>query len=197
MREMSPPARVTASPSSDPDSGGEIASPVVVPTIAPVSVALPPVLSGRAQMEQERLERQKARAMASGKPSTTPAAASGSTPIPTIASGSRSPTGPSVVKTIADLDTDSKTGSSGSASTSRPRPVASGSSSRPRVSSHHPLQSSGPFPSDAAGEYYLDGELRHTALTIGKPTDAPTFSPKQVVGKVSLSIISRIVVLGY
>jgi tyrosyl-DNA phosphodiesterase-1 len=51
--------------------------------------------------------------------------------------------------------------------------------------SHHPLQSSGPFPSDAAGEYYLDGEMRHNALSIGNPTSAPTFSPQQVVGKVN------------
>jgi tyrosyl-DNA phosphodiesterase-1 len=58
--------------------------------------------------------------------------------------------------------------------------------------SHHPLQSSGPFPSDAAGEYYLDGEMRHNALSIGNPTSEPTFSSKQVVGKASYLATPRV-----
>ncbi len=51
--------------------------------------------------------------------------------------------------------------------------------------SNHPLQSKGPFPTDAAGEYYLDGELRHVRLQIGASTTENTFSPQNVFGQVS------------
>lgn len=51
--------------------------------------------------------------------------------------------------------------------------------------SNHPLQSRGLFPTDAAGEYYLDGELRHVRLRIGNSTTENTFSPQNVFGKVS------------
>ena len=49
----------------------------------------------------------------------------------------------------------------------------------------HPLQSSEPFLSDAAGEYYLAGEMRHTQLDIGESTDARTFALPHVIGEVS------------
>lgn len=49
--------------------------------------------------------------------------------------------------------------------------------------SAHPFRSSS-FPADDAGEYYPDGELRHSGLTIGDPTSDPTFSPEQVIGRV-------------
>jgi tyrosyl-DNA phosphodiesterase-1 len=65
--------------------------------------------------------------------------------------------------------------------------IPSAGPSMPRAQSIiHPLQSPGPFPSDAAGEYYLDGELRHSTLTIGEPATEPTFDPQRVIGKVSV-----------
>jgi len=54
----------------------------------------------------------------------------------------------------------------------------------PDRTTNHPLQSAEPFPVDEAGECYVDGEMRHTELTIGEPTTARTFSPSQVIGKV-------------
>ncbi|CAK9780729.1 unnamed protein product [Cutaneotrichosporon oleaginosum] len=56
--------------------------------------------------------------------------------------------------------------------------------------SNHPLQSMGPFPTDDAGEYYLDGELRHVRLQIGSSTTERTFSPQDVFGKIVLVIVS-------
>lgn len=88
-----------------------------------------------------------------------------------------------------------------SAPASNPRPTPSskagpssraGPSSPPRsAQSDHPYQGRGPFPRDAAGEYYLDGELRHVALKIGRATSDPTFSPRDVFGKVSYQAIPR------
>lgn len=49
----------------------------------------------------------------------------------------------------------------------------------------HPLQSPGPLPLDAAGEYYLDGEMRQIDVTIGKATALQTFTVDQVIGRVS------------
>ncbi|GMK53628.1 hypothetical protein CspeluHIS016_0102140 [Cutaneotrichosporon spelunceum] len=59
--------------------------------------------------------------------------------------------------------------------------------------SNHPLQSRGTFPTDAAGEYYLDGELRHVRLQIGSSTTDSTFSPQSVFGQrdqIALVIVS-------
>ncbi|BEJ13832.1 hypothetical protein CspHIS471_0310060 [Cutaneotrichosporon sp. HIS471] len=59
--------------------------------------------------------------------------------------------------------------------------------------SNHPLQSQGPFPTDAAGEYYLDGELRHVRLQIGNSTTDNTFTPQNVFGQrdqIALVIVS-------
>lgn len=80
-----------------------------------------------------------------------------------------------------------------SSSSARPPPLSrpgpsprAGPSSPPKSpQSDHPYQGRGPFPRDAAGEYYLDGELRHVALKIGKATGDPTFSPRDVFGNVS------------
>lgn len=184
--EEHPPARVTNSPETESESEEEGTEPVTAPAVTPMPAALPLVLTGRAQMEQERLERQRARQAAAGKSgNVTAVAANGNTSQPPV-SGARH----AQVTTMADLNSRSTGESSSSATTSKPRPVVGGPS-RTKATAHHPLQSSGPFPSDAAGEYYLDGELRHTALTIGKPTDSPTFSPRQIVGKVGRLALSH------
>nr|XP_018262379.1 uncharacterized protein I303_05396 [Kwoniella dejecticola CBS 10117]OBR84537.1 hypothetical protein I303_05396 [Kwoniella dejecticola CBS 10117] len=82
---------------------------------------------------------------------------------------------------------------------SRPQPGPARISGMSSIaqSAIHPLQGSGPFPNDAAGEYYPDGELRHVALKIGEPSTERTFSPKEVVGKhsqISLIIMSSYVI---
>jgi hypothetical protein len=78
--------------------------------------------------------------------------------------------------------------------TSTGRGVAGPSSRTVGGASHRPLYSdSGVFPSDAAGEYYLDGEMRHTSLTLGSRNDERTFSPQQVYGPVSNFVSSHAV----
>lgn len=132
---------------------------------------LPPVLSGRAQMEQERIARQKAREGQTGNSQPSATTTSNTKPAPLTSSK---------IATMADLSRNAEAGpSSNTAKTTNVwKPTT-------RPPTYHPLQSTGPFPTDAAGEYYLDGEMRHNALTIGRPTSAPTFSAKQIVGKVS------------
>jgi tyrosyl-DNA phosphodiesterase-1 len=144
---------------------------VTIATPAEPTPTLPPVLSGRAQMEQERIARQKAREGQSG--SSQPSASTTSNVKPTPSTGSR-------IATMADLSRNAEAGPS--SNTSR---ATNGSKPSTRPPMHHPLQSTGPFPTDAAGEYYLDGEMRHNALTIGRTSSAPTFSAQQIVGKVS------------
>lgn len=134
---------------------------------------LPPVLSGRAQMEQERIARQKAREAQNGAKSVP----SSSNVKPTL------PGGNSRIATMSELS--SRNAEAGPSSNGAPRPVNNTRPPPPSKPTYHPLQSPGPFPTDAAGEYYLDGEMRHNALIIGRSSTAPTFSPKQIVGKVS------------
>lgn len=114
-------------------------------------------LSDRAQMEQERLARQAARN----------AQLSGSNP-----AGSSSTQG---------VSTSQVTPLQASAGPSRAT-CSTSQSSAPR----HPLQAPGPFPSDAAGEYYPDGELRNSTLTIGQETSERTFDARDVIGRVRL-----------
>lgn len=116
-------------------------------------------LLDRAQMERERLARQAARQAQ---------AQSSSDPKPALSSSSSGGTSARIA-TLSSLP-ESQAGPSRQA--------------RSSSSSLHPLQSSGPFPSDAAGEYYLDGEMRHSELDIGQPTTAPTFHIDQMIGKV-------------
>ncbi|WWC70762.1 uncharacterized protein I206_104713 [Kwoniella pini CBS 10737] len=129
----------------------------------------------RAQLERERRERQAARQAAS-----TPAS---DTPTPNASSANTRPqAGPSRIAGMSSI-------SSG--------PTAGPSTPRANSSPKHPLQSEGSFPSDAAGEYYPYGELRHVALTIAEPTTERTFSPKQVIGthsQISLIIMSSFVI---
>lgn len=135
---------------------------------------LPPVLTGRAQMEQERIARQKAREGQAGGSKSTPPSVSNVKP-------ALSP-GTSRIATMADLPRNAEAGPSTSQPTAK---STNGNKAVVNPPTHHPLQSTGPFPSDAAGEYYLDGEMRHNALSIGRSSTAPTFSPQQIVGKVS------------
>ncbi|OCF43592.1 hypothetical protein I317_02610 [Kwoniella heveanensis CBS 569] len=86
-----------------------------------------------------------------------------------------------------------------SSTSSAPLKTASSSLASSTLSSSesHPFQASGPFPTDAAGEYYLDGELRHVALRIGEHSRERTFSPQQVVGnhsQIALVIVSSFVI---
>lgn len=157
--------------STDTSKSTDMATPAELTELTPT---LPPVLSGRAQMELERIARQKAREGQNGgsKPSAPPPPSSSNIK-PTASSGTK-------IATMADLSRNAEAGPSSSA---KSRPV-NGTKPSTHPPTHHPLQSTGPFPSDAAGEYYPDGEMRHNALSIGRTTSAPTFSPKQIVGKV-------------
>ena len=120
----------------------------------------------RAQMEKERLARQKARE----QPGSSAGQGEGAARVARTATGTVTPiAGPGRVTTNAGP-------SSSSASSSVNMP-----------SGLHPFQRAGPFPTDAAGEYYLDGELRHTDLQICKPTSTPTFNLPSIIGKVRCS----------
>ncbi|ORX40109.1 hypothetical protein BD324DRAFT_258111 [Kockovaella imperatae] len=136
------------------------------------------VLGDRAQMEKERLARQAAR-----EAQTQPQASSSrSTAPPKVHVSSN-------LRTFADLSN-----SSSASSSSTPTAAYSNTQS---ADPHHPLQSAGSLPRDAAGEYYPNGEMRHSALTIGQPSKQKTFSPKQVMGdtsQISLIIMSSYVV---
>jgi tyrosyl-DNA phosphodiesterase-1 len=145
-----------------------------IATPAEPTPTLPPVLSGRAQMEQERIARQKAREAQNG---IKPTASSSVNVKPTL------PSSNARIATMSDLS--SQNAEAGPSSNGVPKPVNNVRPPPPKPT-YHPLQSAEPFPIDAAGEYYLDGEMRHNALSIGSPSTAPTFSPKQIVGKVSL-----------
>ena len=125
-------------------------------------------LGDRAQMERERIARQEAKLAQgiNGGLAKAPQASSSSSTSRVIG--------------LSDLPTSDGPSSSrptnGSTNGNRP------STKPPRL---HPLQSAGPFPRDAAGEYYLDGEMRNTHLEIGDPTSDPTFAPQDMMGKVS------------
>jgi tyrosyl-DNA phosphodiesterase-1 len=153
--------------STDTSASAQITTP------AEPTPTLPPVLSGRAQMEQERIARQKAREGQNGGPKSTP---------PSSSNVKSTPSAGSRIATMADLSRNAEAGPSSSTNSARP---INGSRPATHPATHHPLQSTGPFPTDAAGEYYLDGEMRHNALSIGRASTAPTFSPRQIVGKVS------------
>lgn len=136
--------------------------PTPAPTALPISAASG-VLGDRAAMEKERLERQAARLASTTKGYSVVKMPAPPTPRPSRSGG---------ITTLGDLANRSGNGH------------ASSSSQSIRQSAH-PVQSPGPFPSDAAGEYYLDGETRHSALTIGNDATEPTFGPADVIGRVS------------
>ena len=136
------------------------------------------LLGDRARMEQERLARQAARlgtVNTSSSPSTSLATSAIHSKRAPEASKPR-------VATLGDYRAEvvkpSGSAYSGQTTSSSNRP-------HPTSKSAHPLQSSGPFPTDAAGEIYLEGEMRHTAMSIGTSSSYRTFTPEQVVGNVS------------
>lgn len=132
-------------------------------------------------MEQERLARQQARQNKAGAVAGPSRGASqASTPTSTQGTSSRISTFSDLAKRNGDEEATSAIASSSKAISSASK-TSNGSHSKRNV---HPLQGDGPFPMDAAGQYYPDGELRHTALTIGDASDRPTFSPHDIVGKV-------------
>ncbi|KAL1412875.1 hypothetical protein Q8F55_000624 [Vanrija albida] len=150
-----PPTSVSASSSSKAASSGV---PTPVEPAAAGGLKLGGLMIDRAQLEKERLARQAAK---EGKPLpdvVSPNAA---------ASSSKAPVPPS----------------------QHQQPAAShnvpGPSSTPTRYPNHPLQTASAPPHDAAGEYFLDGELRHVALRIGNSSTGRTFSPRQVFGDTS------------
>lgn len=156
---------------------GSMAVPSPTPAEASANSAFPPsrgILGDRAQMEQERLARMAARqnqqagfGPSSSRPATT-AVAPRSTNVATLSDFRSSDIQPA-------------------RSAYNGLTVKGASSVRLPDKSHHPLQSPQPFPNDAAGEYFLDGELRNTHVDpqlVGSPQER-TFSLKEVIGDVS------------
>lgn len=153
----------------------------------------------RAQMERERLARQAARqsqaqnaiASGSGHPGKSgtpglPEAAVSTLGLTKQASNiGTSDTGTSRPGMASKESSNGVTRVSGPSIENGKVRAASKAAIHSGRSSSHPLQSLGPFPSDAAGEYYLEGEMRHTDLTIGEPSDVKTFAPAQMIGDVS------------
>ncbi|WWD04867.1 hypothetical protein V865_002938 [Kwoniella europaea PYCC6329] len=175
--QQSQTSTIESTPTSTSTTSTLVAAPSIETAKAPVLKIGGQVID-RAQLERERRERQAARQAALSGTSTPTTA----TPTPTPAHTSTA--GPSRIAGMSSI-----TSSVSSAGPSTPRASQS--------SSIHPLQSSGPFPSDAAGEYYPNGELRHVALKIGNPTTERTFSPAQIVGnhsQISLIIMSSFVI---
>ncbi|WVQ73114.1 hypothetical protein IAR50_002678 [Cryptococcus sp. DSM 104548] len=79
---------------------------------------------------------------------------------------------------------------SGSSSSSS-KPTTSENVERPKVPDDHPFQGHN-HPRDAAGELYLNGEMRHTFNKV-VPTREPVFTPRSVIGahdQISLIIAS-------
>ena len=152
---------------------------VAPPAAAPSALKLGGQLIDRAQLERERLARQAARS-ASG----SSAAPSLSADTLTSAVTSRSPSLANGRDVLRELRQERNVfGSQGSSDA-----IASSSSSKrdgPSTSHNHPFQQTPPLPRDAGGEYFLHGEIRHVALTIGEPDESPTFTLPQVVGEVS------------
>lgn len=149
------------------------------------------LLGNRAQMEKERLARQAARA---GSSSTATAQSAAPSMVP-VASATFGPTALPKARTPPPVVKAEPLAAKRSYVQISPNTVnkrngihslgASGSRSAASTSSRHPFRATGNIPRDTAGEYYLNGEMRHTALTIGNASDAPTFSPKEVIGNVS------------
>ncbi len=198
------PRRYSASPSSKVTSSLD---PEASSTIALASQSgrqIPPKTTGhlgiavsdRAQMEKERLARQAARqqdasSAAAGSNNQAPSAVS-STSI-AKENGQSSPAATSSMTAVPAVRPANgvKRSSNGVTHIGGPSVTANNSqrNGSARVANGltgHPLQAPGPFPTDAAGEIFLEGEMRHTDLTIGEPTTARTFFPARVIGKVSL-----------
>lgn len=170
-------ATIPSLPTPPPSAQAGAKNVPIPPPTAYTITRMGPGAIDRAQMEKERLARQAARAGQSGeKP------ANGGAPGISRASTSHTTTNSSSgVKSLTDLKARESNGNLPTAAANR-NDAGPSHAYRP---TEHPLQAAGPFPSDAAGEYYLDSELRHTAMSIGSPSKERTFSPQQVIGKVS------------
>ncbi|KAK4689554.1 tyrosyl-DNA phosphodiesterase 1, partial [Tremellales sp. Uapishka_1] len=146
----------------------------------------------RAQLEKERRERQAAREAKAGTPEIP---AKKLIPVTKIeSSGLKSPSGPKIKK-FADLRNGSTTSGPSTSTSSSGLPTNGVNLSAPAPGGR-PFYSSGRFPSDAAGEYYLDGELRHNDLSYGNASTDRTFSLPQIVGdksQIALIIICAFV----
>lgn len=155
-------------------------SSTIVPRPSPPPPARVPgtvnsLLSDRAKMEEERIARQLARS--GGQPAPAPVSVTTSAPTSAPAAA------PAPFRASVP---NSAFYANGSTSTSTANGRSGPSTSRAAI--QHPYQARSTFPRDAAGEYYPDGELRHTALTIGEPTSEPTFSAAEIIGNVSASL---------
>ena len=187
---LTPPVYSKAATSMAPSAKLESNSPVTSLLASGTSTPTDPVprlqaggiLGDRARMEQERLARQAARLGTAG------GSASASTSTTSIRASAKSHVGnTSRIATVGDYRAE-ETKPSGSAYPGQKTP--STASSRIQATSAHPLQSGGPHFFDAGGEYYLEGEMRHTSMSIGTPSSDRTFSPEQVVGNVNPSGLS-------
>jgi tyrosyl-DNA phosphodiesterase-1 len=139
----------------------------------PVGLRLGGLQIDRAQMERDRIARQAARMGTSVKPEVSKPVESRNA----VASSSKGASSSNAASSYRAIPSSSKPSSSNGAGRTLPPPL-------PRLKDH-PIQSAGPFPRDAAGEYYVDGELRHVSLRIGRDSTAKIFSPRDVFGKVS------------
>ncbi|WVF69182.1 hypothetical protein IAT40_003957 [Kwoniella sp. CBS 6097] len=219
-----PSVKAIHKPNSDPTSSSNTykapisipSSPLPSATASPAplvesAAAAPTILKiggqviDRAQLEKERRERQAARqAATSGSGSGL---SSSSTPTPTAVPTPTSSapfkgqisrlareSGPAKIAGMSSIASSTSITSGGRTA----GPSSSSLSGRTTSSTTpHPFQADGPFPRDAAGEYYLDGELRHTALLIGADSKERTFSPQDVVGnhsQIALVIVSSFVI---
>ena len=136
------------------------------PAAFPSALRLGSSIIDRAQLERERLERQAARA--------PPAATS--VQVKPQAEGSRPQLNGATQRNINGR---------GISHPSMDNPNSSAGPSRISTTQRlHPFREADPGVSDAAGRYFLDGELRHAALSIGQPSEDKTFAPAEVLGKV-------------
>lgn len=161
--EASMPAQAQESVAATPDP--------LNPASFPSVLRLGNHVIDRAQMERERLERQAARSQQSAEagPSKLQAPLKAETPSVPPATA-RIINGRRVSHTPPPAKGHSAAGPSRQASSAR--------------STLHPFHEAGPARFDAAGRYFLDGEIRHTALSIGSRTEEPTFDPAEVFGEV-------------
>ena len=191
LRSKPPPIHIeqkSSSSRSDRAVLGSGAKSQPAPLSPAPRAALQGILSDRAQMEKERLARQAQKQANLSATTSSNTKDSLSTPISprTVVTPQR--TEGAKVATLNDFRTTALSPKRSAYPGRTVEGITSGvhfaSTSRINFDPYHPLQSH-PSGRDAAGDYFLDGELRHTTMTIGTPSDAPTFSPEVVIGDVS------------
>lgn len=173
-------ARLDAQPDtakSLPSTAEIVLKSATTPTI-PRPASANSLFSDRAKMEEERLARQLAKSGGSAGPSRP-----GSTSATSGSGTSAGIAGPSISRPIAQDPRPSD-----SAPRAQPSAMNGNGNSRTipaRPPIQHPYQASGSFPRDAAGEYYLDGELRHTHIADAGRSSEPVFTAQSILGNVS------------